>query len=599
MGNKMRILLKISGIILCLTLLILTTKFILDTPYRKLLPEYPDFKDVSKPVQDQIIAEGRKTYFNPTDNNLGTLGMIYYSSSFYDKAAQCYELAVKKNSQKWIWSYYLGYLNLEQSESKTSIENFKLVLEKNPGNSMALFHIGEAYRDLGINNEAINVFKKIINSDNPDFDGNVTLRESFFPLKTYAMFHLARIYLKSNQLDSAELYLKELIKTNISFGPAYRVLGNVYTLKGNVQMGKDYTIRANDLAEYTPPQDPQIDKIVMLSRSDIYLLKQIDDAIRSNNYKFALALCNHALKYLPENKYFVSKAIFGYLSMGSDKMALPYLDRHIKYYSQDFNELINTAQILYDKGYMPQAMKYFNQAKKIKPGNSRLAIWLSERGMTEDAVNLITDQLKKDPENLKTLADAVHLMWKLNDKEMATVYLNTLKRLAPLNVESLKLTGMMAEADGKLKDAISEYEEALKKDPKDIFLIKYLAKIYVREQMWDKAINHFWATLKTYPNEPILLQGLGNIMVSCPDTKLLNINEGREYAERAFINYKSSIQIIVAAGENLASAYAILGDKKQCAKYIRLTINQANNENVAQDYMTFFEGLKKQYNITD
>ena len=89
-----------------------------------------------------------------------------------------------------------------------------------------------------------------------------------------------------------------------------------------------------------------IDNIALISRSDIYLLKQIDDAIRSNNFKWALKLIEHALKYIPDNKYLISKAVFGYFSMGMDKMALPYLDQHLKYFSDDFNELMDLADML-------------------------------------------------------------------------------------------------------------------------------------------------------------------------------------------------------------------------------------------------------------
>ena len=190
------------------------------------------------------------------------------------------------------------------------------------------------------------IFKKIAALDDHDFVKKDTIRENDFPLQTYALFRLARIYMNSNRPDSAEMTLKGIIENQITFGPAYRLLGDVFTRKGNLLLGNKYTIRANDLVEYTPPADMLVDKLALMSRSDIYLLKQIDDAVRSLNFNWALKLFDQTLKYIPDNKFLLSKALFGYFNLGFDKKAIPYLDQHLKYFSDDFVELLLFATIL-------------------------------------------------------------------------------------------------------------------------------------------------------------------------------------------------------------------------------------------------------------
>ena len=579
--------------------LIFAIKFIMDSSYRNQLPEYPDFQSIPKVIKEQILVAGRKAYWNPTENNLGNLGLVYNSCTNYEKANLCYQLAVRKNSKKWIWSYYLGYLNLEQGESNKSIENFKHVIDRNPKNCLALFYTAEAYQNLGLSNNAEKIFKKIGACNDSDIIKRDTIRENDFPLKTYALFQLARIYMNSNRLDSAELTLKGIIENQITFGPAYRLLGNVYSKSGNLSDGNKYTTRANDLIEYTPPGDALVDKIALISRSDTYLLKQIDDAIRSLNFKWVIMLFDHGLKYIPDNKFLISKAVFGYFSLGLDQKALPYLDRHIEYYSDDFNELYLIATVLNNKGYNSQAMNYFNQAKKLAPGNSRLAIWLYDRDIVNEAVSLLNQQLKKDPENVKSLTDAVRLFSSLGEKEKAMTYLTNLKRLLPVSPEVKKLTGEMEENEGNVKGALSIYEDAIRSDPKNLFIIKHLSNIYMREKMWDKAINHFRSSLESYPNDPFLLDGLGNLLINCPDSKIRNVNEGREFAERAYINFKSSYPVKLSAGKNLATAYAISGDKKKSSEYINLTTNLAKKQNLSQDYIPYFETLRNQHNISN
>lgn len=597
MNKKTKLIISISSVAIFLALSFLAVLFIMDGSYRNQLPEYPDFNSLSKSLQEQITAAGRKAYLNPTADNLGSLGLVYYTCYNYDKARQCYQLALKKNRDKWIWSYYLGYMNLEESDSRESIENFRIVLEKDPKIIMASYYTAEAYQNLGLSDSAEIIFKKIASMNEKNIGKIDTIRQNDFPLQVYAMFHLVRIYMNSDRLDSAELTLKKIINNQITFGPAYRVLGDVYTREGYIQLGNHYTIRANDLDEYTPPADMLMDNIALIARSDEYLLKQIDDAIRSGNFKWALKLLEHSLKYNPDNKYIISKAIYGYLGMGFDKMALPYLDQHLKYTTDNFNELIDIADLLLSKGFNSQAMNYFNHAKILKPGNSRLALWLLDRGMIEDAKNLLKEQLIKDPENLKILTDAVHMMLKLGDKEMAMTYLTNLKKLSPSYRHARILTGMIDERNGDLKSAITIYEEAFKEDPKDKNIIRYLGKIYIREKMWKKAIIHFRLSLKSYPNEPFILDGLGNLLISCPDTEYLNIDEGREFAERAYINFHSTIPIKISAGTNLATVYAILGDREKSSKYIISTTDMANKVNVSRNYITYFDSLKKRYNI--
>ena len=598
MNRKTKNIISISGAVVLLTLSLFTYKFILDNKFRRQLPEYPDFERFPELVKAQILDAGRKTYWNTTENNLGMLGMVYYSCANYEKAHQCYKLALKKNNASWIWNYYCGYLDLEMGESKESVENFRRVFEKDPKNFLALFYMAEAYQNLGLSAKAEAIFKKIAALNDHDFVRSDTIIENDFSLQTYASFHLARIYINSNRLDSAELTLREIIDNQITFGPAYRLLGNVYTRKGNLPLGNKFTIRANDLIEYTPPQDMLINKIALISRSDLYLLKQIDDAIRSENYQWAQKLCIHALNYFPDNKYLISKTIFGYFVLGLDNKALPYLNQHMNYFSDDFIELMHLADLLYNRGFDSQAMKYFNKAKKLKPENSRLVLWLLERGMENDAINLLNDQLKKDPENIKTLSDAANIMVQLGNKGKAIEYLNNLKRLSPSNLDAKKTTGLLAEREGNLKEAITIYEEAFISNQKDLNLIKYLSALYIREKMWSKAIFHFRSALISYPNEPFLLEGLGKLLLSCPDPKLKNVDKACEYFERTYINYKSTFSTKVSSGRDLATAYAILGDKQKASKYINLTINLARRKNILLD-LTFFESLKKQYKISN
>ncbi len=123
--------------------------------------------------------------------------------------------------------------------------------------------MGQAYQKLGSTGNAKRMFTQIV--DNPDYNAEVknTRRNNFYPLKTYAMFQLSRIYLNSNLIDSAEVTLKKIIEDQMTYGSAYRLLGNVYSLKGDSILANKYIVRANDQSDFTPPPaDNLIDSIL-------------------------------------------------------------------------------------------------------------------------------------------------------------------------------------------------------------------------------------------------------------------------------------------------------------------------------------------------
>jgi tetratricopeptide (TPR) repeat protein len=533
---------------------------------------------------------------NPTAVNLGNLGMVYHSSAYYDKALVCYQLAIKRNKSAWIWNYYLGYLNEEMGESKAAIGAFSDVIKKNPVAYHAWYYIGEGYQKLGLNDKAESAYNNIAylqeNTTNVK-----TIRVNYFPLAENAKFQLSRIYLNTNRIDEAEKLLKEIISYNHTYSPVYRLLGNVYALRGDSALSKRYVLRAKDQADYTPLLDTLVDKLAVLSRSELYLPKQIDDAVKSANPEWATQLQNNALTYLPDNKYIISKAVKFFLRMDIGKNALPYLKKHMQLYSDSYNEMKELADLLFKKNYISQALMYYNQASKLKPEEpeikSSMALCTWKLGNPEKAAGMMIDLVEKNPGNVKILANGIDFMIILGKKEKAGSWLNKLSQLAPANPKIPKIKGTIAEKEGNFPLAIQMYEQALKKEPDDIATVQALGSIFLEQKLWDKSIHLFRQALEFHPNEPFLLERLGALLVSCPEPKLRNMTEGKEFSERAFYSIASSSLTILAAGRNLVQAYAVEGDFDAARFYMNVTLSMAKSGNVPKEYLESLENLAK------
>lgn len=591
MNKKIKLFLLVSGFILCAAILFFGLKFIIDRPVKKQLPSAPDAASLSGPLLEQISDATRNAYYFTTAGTIGTLGMIYHSCGDDENASRCYQLAIQENNGSWQWNYYLGYLNMEQGQSYAAIKNFNQVIKKDPGNGYALYYAGEAYQKIGSSDTAKQLFKQILTTTSNNTAKSPIEQQAAFPLKTYAAFQLARLYMSSSQNDSAETILQSITEDQPAFGPAFRSLSAVYRAKNNSVFADKYSVRANDLSDYVPPADPLMDKIALLSRSDQYLLKQMEDAERSGNYRWALTLCDQGLQYFPENKTLISTAVFENLRQGFDSKALSYLDKHFEYFNNDAKELMDATDLLYNTRHLPEAIRYFEQVRKLLPKNSSLALWLYDRGKKDEAIAVMNEIIKQNPGDENIIADNIRLLINMGDDEMANKYFGLLRQRAPSAPMTFQLAGLMAEKNAAEDSAALAYEKAYKLDQKDLIFTRSLIDFYIRQKNWAGAIGHFRSALEIYPNESFLLEGLGRLLIACPDPALKNLPEGIEYSQRAFFHCKSTYETKLSAGKTLATAYLSLGDKKNCTKYINKTVSIAEEINQSKEYIAYFRAL--------
>jgi hypothetical protein len=86
-----------TGGIFILVIIVISVKVIIGNAYRKQIPPLPDLKSLSAPLKDQLMVSYKKTERKPTAENIGMMGMVYHSSTYYDKAVVCYKLTIKKD----------------------------------------------------------------------------------------------------------------------------------------------------------------------------------------------------------------------------------------------------------------------------------------------------------------------------------------------------------------------------------------------------------------------------------------------------------------------------------------------------------------------
>ena len=188
------------------------------------------------------------------------------------------------------------------------------------------------------------------------------------------------------------------------------------------------------------------------------------------------------------------------------------------------------------------------------------------------------------------------MLLNLGEKEKAVKWLSQLKKISPSFTKGQQLTGMLAEQDGNWKQALVSYSSAFNSDPSDLTTVRLLGNLIIRQKLWERAIGHYRKSLESHPNEPYILERLGTLLVTCSDSKLRDVAQGRELCERAFINTASHSVTLISAGRSLAIAYALLGDNRNATNVIKMTINLARGENVPSSYLDDLRSLLQKFN---
>lgn len=568
--------------------------------YRSRLPEGPDLSNVSQELKNQITSAQQKAQKRPSGKNLGMLGMVYYSSSYYNEAAVCFELASQKDPGSWEWNYYHGSLYMEMGESTKALKHMQSVIEKNPEVWLALYRLSEVYVKIDSTKIAEKLLKRIIHLDEQKTYPKNTLRSKYYPLQIYARLLLARIYMSNNLPELAEKELLSICKKHLDFGPAFRQLGILYTQQGNRELSKKYTDRANDLVVSISPLDTLMDRLSLLSKSDAYVLKQIDNATYASDPQWCYELINHALKNIPNNKYVISKAIKQFSRIGLGKEAVPLINQHLLFYKDNYNELVEVGTLLADAGLRKESALYFEKAltlNGLKPEQkTNLAgLLFEESGIKDKAEATFLKVIENNMDNTDILGRAVLFMVQIGEMETAGTYYKRLKRLSPNNVNVKIFEGITAVDNGDIIKAKSLFEEAFEIDPKKKSLIKHLTYIYIQNELWSEAERFFRKALNIYPNDSELQMQLGLLLVSCPDESLRNLPEGKEFSERAFYNSIYTVKDRISAGRILAIAHYQLGDQQKAQYYISQTIDLAIKNKVPDNYLQGLRNLARSF----
>lgn len=562
-----------------------------------------DNASIQSEVQKSFIQEAYdKAKSNLSSDNLGYLGMVYYSSNYYDEAKTCFDLALKVDEKKWEWSYYKGMIHMELGEAIDAKNSMRDAIGVKPNNWMAWYRLADIYRQMDSIPQAINALKKITSLSDSDTKIVSSLRSTYFPLQLHSKVLLSKIYMSEGNNVKAEQTLYQVISRFKSFGPAYKQLSILYANMQNTSLAKKYTDRANDLIVYNEPLDTLKDKLALMTRSETYVLKEIDNAMRGTDAKWSNEVLRKAIKNVPDSKYVISKAISQYLAKGTVNLALYHVDKHFDAFKDDYNEILNTGVKLADAGLKSEAKKYLKHAMTFgdltAQNKANLAGIIFEKlGKEEEAKNIFESLIENNEANHRILEDALFFMLQTQNKKKAYTYYKQLKKVKPKSTGVYIYEAFLLEKSGNINKAINIYRKAFSVASKNKFLILKLQSLVLEKKDWKMAKSFFKEALKSNPNDSELQTYLGWLLVSYPDDKFKaqEIEEGIEFSERAFYNSNYKVHNKITAGRTLGVGYHLKGNDELATYYLNRTIAFAIRNKGDKNYIQGLRSLVTQF----
>ena len=208
---------------------------------------------------------------NPDDlQSRYLLALIYSNQKEYDKAAQEYEIILKKFSAaepENVEIYgYLGQLYYSQRKYDKAIEQFEKVLQLEPKNPDVLYLLGSLYIEVNQKDKSIDALQKSIEIE-PMHDGSLNA--------------LGFLYAEENiKLEEAEQLVNRALAISPDNGAYLDSLGWVYFKKGEYDKAVETLKKADSVLK---------DAVIYDHLGDVYFkMNQADEALK--NWELSIGL---------------------------------------------------------------------------------------------------------------------------------------------------------------------------------------------------------------------------------------------------------------------------------------------------------------------
>jgi tetratricopeptide (TPR) repeat protein len=212
-----------------------------------------------------------------------------------------------------------------------------------------------------------------------------------------------------------------------------------------------------------------------------------------------------------------------------------------------------------DKKEYDLAIEYLNEALRLDPNyaaafNNCGMAWLRKNNH-EEAIRNIESAIRLDSSYAAEIPVG-------NGTEQRVVR----ARLQPINWFFFATRGLARLRKGEIDEAIREFDEAIRLDPKSILAYAHRGKAWIEKKEYEKAVHDFEEAIRLKPEDAESLARLAWLLATCPQGETRDGRRAVETALRAchLTEWKSGWNLNV-----LAAAFAETGQFDEAERYQR------------------------------
>ncbi len=532
------------------------------------IPALPDCTGRPQAVAEYLRDMNDKTLDSPVSGEaVGMLGMAYHAHQFYEQAQACYARAMALNPEEWKWQYYAAVRAEELGDARSVIEELHGVLEKEPGTPHAWFRLGNACLKSRSFPEAEKAFRKVLElpADTVMKAGQAGISgKGAFPLKAYASLQLARVLVQENRLDSAKADLEQLLAAYPTLGPAYRLLGSVCHELGDETKSHEYEVRAGDFDGYIPPADPLYNELVLCSRDTDFLTRQIDIAVKWENYEWTLALIRHVQAYSPHDEGALIRRIR--LALDTQKLIEiePLISEYCEVFGRDELKLLDLARYLRYRGEYEAGVVVLKRIITLDPkcmeAHVEFARMLQTFHQYDMGTRYCNEVIAASPDSAAIRLQLADLLIRQGKLDRAAEQVNIAQRLHPDEEARCLLLGRIAKKAGDAQTALGCFRSAIAANPANATTPLELGQYLLELRRWDEGSRYLRSRLEASPNNIDIMEQYAWLLAACPDQKLRDGKAALELSRRFMLMKKHTIEQEIRCGRTLAAAYGEMRD---------------------------------------
>lgn len=436
------------------------------------LPSLPDLSRHPAAIGEHLTAADRTAHaLGASSAAIGALCVAYHADLFYNEAIRCYSILELIDSSDWRWTHARALVHAARGDDGAAATALRRVTLTAPDFSPAWWQLGEVAFKSGRQDEARTAWERAAAAPEPTRraapSGEPT-RAAAAPIAAYATLGLARLALADRQADRARTLLEEVTAKAPSFGPAFRLLGSVYTALNRPHDASRAIRQADRLPSIDPYVDPFYETLARESRSATFLLQQASAADPSTQGAWREHLIRRALQYDPNN----SDALF---ELASLLRALKRFDEALRLLQDYSRRVPGDFQAVAAIGRNLSGLERFAEAE----GVLRRALTGADDANIRYDLGVVLDRLGRVPE---AIAEYEQAIWR-----------------NPSHREALNNLGVDLSRVGKLGEAAARFEQVLRFDPENVDAIVNLGLVRAATGQRAVAEEHFRRALTLDP----------------------------------------------------------------------------------------------------